>query len=102
MALQSESLLGDLKYRLKGSSGSIALFAFRLISGLVLGLTMALIFDEIFGFGTGGFVFVLVMFSGVFLRVSRKWSWVFVLLFDLFCLLVGMLLRMYILIAPGA
>lgn len=75
--------------------------AFRLVSGIVLGLTFALIGDQILDYGTLAFLFVIVAVSTAFMKISRGWRVVGVLVFDLVCVLVGMLLRLYILIAPG-
>ena len=94
-------LLGELQYRLKSTSTSLALIAFKAFSGALLGLTLALIFEEIIKYGTFSFVFVMVATCGAFLRVSRRWGFVGVAVFDLICILIGLLLRMYILVAPG-
>ena len=85
----------------RNSSNSFALGAFRLVSGIVLGLTFALIGDQILDYGTLAFLFVIVAVSTAFMKISRGWRVVGVLVFDLVCVLVGMLLRLYILIAPG-
>ena len=95
-------LLEELQYRLKSSSTGIALIAFKVLSGAALGLTLALIFEEIIRFGTFSFVFIVVATCGAFFRVSRQWRFVGVAVFDLICVLIGLLLRMYILVAPGA
>ncbi|MCB0364164.1 MAG: hypothetical protein H6624_13690 [Bdellovibrionaceae bacterium] len=85
----------------RNSSNSFALGAFRLVSGTILGLTFSLIGDQIFDYGTLAFLFVIVTVTAAFMRISRGWRVVGVLVFDLICVLVGMLLRLYILIAPG-
>jgi hypothetical protein len=95
------AMLEDLQYKLKTSSSSLVLFFFKLVSGLALGLTMALIGEEIINYGTFGFFFALVAVTGAFLRVAKGWQFVGVAVFDLICVLIGLLLRMYILVAPG-
>lgn len=95
-------LLDHVHIRLKSSSTSFGLLALRLISGSIYGLTMTLIFEEIFGYGHFAFWFVLIANLLIFLRVTKHWNFVGVLILNLFMVLVGMLLRMYILIAPGA
>ena len=91
-----------LQVRMKKSSGSFLSFAVRIISGLVIGLTLALIGQEILGYGNFSFTFVIVVVSGLFMRKSRHWSMGGVLIFDLVCVLIGLLLKMYIQVAPGA
>lgn len=94
-------MLENIQYRLKTSSSSLALIFFKLISGLGLGLTAALIGQEIIQYGSFAFVFVIVATVGAFFRVSKHWQFVGVAVFDLICILIGLLLRMYILVAPG-
>src|SRR5688572_2227847 len=94
-------MLEDLQYRLKTSSTSLALFFFKLVSGLALGLTVALILEEIFHYGILAFFFVLVAATWAFLKFAKRLQFVGVAVFDLICILIGLLLRMYILIAPG-
>ena len=94
-------LMDAVQQRWRNSSNSFALGAFRLVSGAILGLTFALIGDEILDYGNLAFLFVLVSITIAFMKISRTWRVVGVLVFDLICVLVGMLLRLYILIAPG-
>lgn len=94
-------VIEELQYRLKTSSTSLALLSFKLISGAAIGLTLALIGEEIIGYGTFSFIFVIVTMTGAFLKVSRSWQFVGVAAVDLICILIGLLLRMYILVAPG-
>ncbi len=95
-------IMQNLQMRLKSTSTGLMVFIFKLLSAWVLGYTMALIAQEIFGTGTVWFTFVVVAYMVAFLMVSRNWSGFSVLVFDLICVLVGLLLRMYIMVAPGA
>ncbi|MCB0390785.1 MAG: hypothetical protein KDD58_05835 [Bdellovibrionales bacterium] len=95
-------VIENIQLKLKNSSHGILLFTFKLLSGLLLGLTIALIGQEIFAYSTFLFAFVITVITGLFLRKARRWGWVAILVFDLICALVALLLRMYILIAPGA
>ena len=101
MANTLGQLAGGLQNKVKGSSSSIVLFIFKLMSGAIFGLTFALVGEELVGYGTFSFVFILVLFNGVFFRIAKGWSYIGVFVFDLVCVLVGLLLRMYIVIAPG-
>lgn len=91
-----------IQNRIKSSSASISLTVLKIYSGMMLGLVFALIGEEIFGYGSLSFSFVMVTVLALFWRLSRKWGWVQLLSFDLICILVGLLLRMYIYLAPGA
>jgi hypothetical protein len=72
----------------------------RLTSGAVLGLVLALIGKEMIGYGALSLFFVITVVLGLTFKTLSNWSIGQVLIFDLICILVGMLLRMYILVAP--
>lgn len=84
----------------KTSSVSLVGFVLRLISGFFLGLTMALVAQELAGFGTLVLLFFTVVVTALFMRISSSWRIPQILIFDLICVLVAQLLRMYILLAP--
>lgn len=84
----------------KNATNSLLLFLLKLISGLMLGLTLGLIVREILQNGFLTLLFVLLATTVVFMKVSSKWSFGQVFIFDLVCILVGMLLRVYIVVAP--
>lgn len=75
-------------------------WAIKFISALALGLTMALVGQEVFKYGLMAFLFVLVLTMGLVLRVLKSFTIVNVIVFDLVCVLVGLALKMYILMAP--
>lgn len=83
-------------------SSTISLFhiSLRLITGLLLGLTLALIGQELVGYGTFALLFVMVVVVAIIMKLLANWSIGQILIFDLICVLVAMLLRMYILVAP--
>ena len=95
-------LLDQVQIRLRGSSSSAGLMLVKVLSGGIYGLTMTLIFEEIFGYANFAFWFVLIANLLIFMKVTKHWNFVGVLILDLFLVLVGMILRMYVLIAPGA
>lgn len=96
------SLISNVQDRFKTSTNMVALFGFRLLTGLFLGLTLALVGQEIVQYEVFSFVLVTVIVTAMILRVTRAWSWTHLFIFNLICVLIGLLLRMYILIAPGA
>ena len=99
-------LIGRVQTQFKKTSTDFFLFGVKLISGAVLGLTLALVAEVMLGQGEGEntlvFVFVMVLAGGVFLRLAKSWGLTAVLVFDLICVLVSMLLRLYIMVAPDA
>ena len=84
----------------KSSSLSFLHFCLRLITGIVLGLVLALIGQELSGYGNFAMLFVIVVVTSIALKLLARRSLGQILIFDLICVLVGMLLRMYILVAP--
>jgi len=98
---QMGQIMGSVQGTIKGTSTSLVLFLVKVFSGSIVGLTMALIGEEMIDYGTLSFVFVMVLFTGAVVRISKKWSYLGVFVFDLVCVLLALLLRMYILVAPG-
>ncbi|KYG60760.1 hypothetical protein [Bdellovibrio bacteriovorus] len=84
----------------KSSTLSFFHFTLRFITGILLGLVLGLIGQELMGYGTFALIFVMVVVTAVILKLQSSWSFGQILIFDLICVLVGMLLRMYILVAP--
>lgn len=92
----------DLQVKLKGSSSNLLLIFLKLLIGCTLGLVFSLVGQQIAGYGDFAFFLVIIATIMTFYRISRSWQFVPVLVFALICVLIGLLLRMYILIAPGA
>jgi hypothetical protein len=92
----------DLQVKLKNSSSNLALVLLKVFIGGVLGLVFSLVGQQIAGYGDFAFFLVIIVTLMAFYRISRPWNFVPVLVFSLICVLIGLLLRMYILIAPGA
>lgn len=95
------SLISNIQDRVKVSTNIVALLMFKALSGFMVGLTFALIGDQIIDYGWFSFTLVIVVTMGVLLKLTKSWTWTHVFIFDLICVLIGLLLRMYILIAPG-
>lgn len=93
--------ISNVNEKIKTTSSTAALFSLKAVSGLFVGLTLALIGEEAIGYGVFSFVLVILCTTGAILRMSKKWGWVHLLIFNLICVLLGLCLRMYILIAPG-
>lgn len=95
-------LIGNVHAKVRAGSEGTVLYIFKCFTGLVVGLTFALIGQEIFEYESLSFTLVSVVLIGIFLRSARRWGVVGILVFNLIFVLVAMLLRMYILVAPGA
>jgi hypothetical protein len=99
-------LVQKMQTNIKQSSTDIFVWLLKIISGAVLALTVSLIIQEIMGKKEGeaplSFLFMILVFTAIFLRVAKKWNMIAVLVFDLVCVLVGMVLCLYIMVAPGA
>jgi hypothetical protein len=95
------SMMSSFQDRVKTSTNAMALFGLKTLSGTVVGLTLALIGDEIINYGWFSFSLVIIVTTAALLKTSKSWSWTQIAIFDLFCVLTGLILHMYILIAPG-
>src|ERR1700754_4512389 len=93
--------IGDLQDRVKTSSLTIVLWVVKVFVALFFGLTLSLIGDHVLDYGWFSFILMLVTFTVLLIRLMKSWSWGYVAIFCLICVLIGLLLRMYILIAPG-
>lgn len=98
--------VGKMQMQFKKSSTDLATWVVKFISGSFLALTLSLIVQEIMGKPEGqapvSFIFTIVAFTAIFLRIAKKWNLFAVLVFDLVCILIGMVLCLYIMVAPNA
>jgi hypothetical protein len=94
-------MIKDMQSKIRESGLGFGLLTLKTATGLFVGLTFALIFRQLMDVGNFLFTFIIVLFGGGFLKLSQKWAYSGVLLFILFSVMTAMLLRMYILIAPG-
>lgn len=92
----------DLQYRIKTSSSSLFLSLAKIFIGLVMGLTFALMGQQMINYVDLSFLLVTVITIATFYRIARGWKWAHTLVFALVCVLIALLLKMYIMIAPGA
>ncbi len=83
----------------KSSTISFFHLTLRFVTGILLGLVLSLVGQELIGYGTFAVLFVVVVVLGLIMRFLATWSIGQILIFDLICVLVAMLLRMYILVA---
>jgi hypothetical protein len=99
-------MAGRMQTQFKKTSGDLLLFGIKFISGVILGLTFALIMQEVMGKAEDenllAFFFVIVTTMAVYIRLTRYWGQAAKLIFDRVCVLTGLVLRLYIMVAPGA
>jgi uncharacterized membrane protein len=83
------NLIGNVQDRIKTSSNVLSLLAFKALTGLFLGLTLALIGQQIIGYGWISLVLVMFVVTGMLMRIARGWEWRHMLIFNLICVLIG-------------
>ncbi len=89
-----------VKQTMKSAGYRFLVLAIRLVTGFFLGLTLAFIAQELIQFGMTSLIFITAVITASFLKVSSQWTITRILIFDLVCILVGQILKMYILLAP--
>ena len=92
----------SMQFKIKNSSTSILLTSAKLAVGLFLGLTFALVAQRLFGLGDFSFALIIIVTAGLFSRLVKAWTFISLGIFAFICVLVALLLKMYILVAPGA
>jgi len=95
-----KGLSTNVQEGVKNSSVSLINLTLRVITGFMLGLTLALIGQELIGYGSLSLMLVMVVVLSLVVKTTSGWTIGKILIFDLILVLVAMLLRMYILVAP--
>lgn len=80
---------------------NLLLLSCKVISGIIMGLTFALVGQVVMSFGPILFWFTIIVVTAAFYRISKSWGGIGLLIFDLLCILAALLIRMYVLVAPG-
>ncbi len=98
--------MGEMIHRLqlqtKKTSVDLATYVFRVITGGWIALIFAHFFQYIFAFENFLFFLVMVVVTGAVVKITRGWGPISVVIFNLFCVLLVVLLQLYLKIAPGA
>lgn len=84
----------------KITASNLISFSVKFVSSIVISFVVALVLQTLVGFGQLSFLLSLVLATSLLMRLMWKWSVGVTLVFDLICVLVALLLRMYILVAP--
>lgn len=82
----------------KGAAQSLGHMTLRLVSGFFIGLVLALIAQELFGFGAFMLTFLTLLFLSVIYKLLSSRTILYIVVFDVICVLIGFLLKMYILV----
>lgn len=82
------------------TSVSIAQRFLRALSGFFIGLVLALIVQELTKSGDLMMAFLTFIFMVIVYKLLRRLQIFQILIFDLICVLLAALLRMYIMLAP--
>jgi len=94
--------VSTVQFQVKKSSSDLTTYIFRVLTGGWLGMVFAHILQTMIGFSNLLFLFVIVLVTGCIVRMTKNWGFFSVMILNLFCVLVGILLNMYIMVAPGA
>lgn len=91
----------NVQHTTKQAAHGLSHICLRLISGFFIGLVLSFIFQELFGLGNFMLVFLNILFASVIYKLLSSRTMFQIVIFDFICILIGALLRMYILIAPN-
>lgn len=95
-----KNVAGGIRQGSKNISITFAQRSLRLVSGLFIGLVLSLIIQEFTQNGTLMLLFFTVLFTMIVYKLLRTMSVFQIFVFDAICILIAILLRMYIMIAP--
>lgn len=84
----------------KNTTQLIFLFGLKAITTFFISLTLAMIAQEVLGFGVISFLFVMIVVSVILMKIMMAWTAGKVFVFQIICVLIGLLLRFYVLVAP--
>lgn len=100
MSDRINQLSTSLQSTTKSTFSMVVGVSLKLVSSFIISFVISLVAQTMVGFGQLSFLFCLVVGTSLLLRLMWNWSLGATLIFNLFCILVALLLRMYILVAP--
>lgn len=89
-------LAEKIKGNLRETSYKLSLFSVRLLTGALIGTTLALIVRGLTPVSTFIFMFVVITAIAVVLRLTRYWSYAGTIILLLVFALIAVLLKLYI------
>ena len=93
-------MASNIQQSAKNSSATATQKILRVLSGLFVALILSLIIQEMMQSGTLMFLFFTVLFTSMVYVFLGKLSILQILIFDLICVLIIMLMKLYIMVAP--
>jgi len=95
-------ILAETQQGFKKSTAGLGLLILKLVSAAAFAYILALIGRGLLIYETFAFWFVFMVCFGVYFRITKGWAFLGVIVLNLILFLTGLLLRMYVLVAPGA
>lgn len=95
-----EGFTHNMKHSAQATGLTVFTAILRVLTGLVLGYVIGIVAQELIGFGSLVILLFVVVTTAAFYKISSEWSLFKVFLFDVFCILVLQILKMYIMLAP--
>lgn len=95
-------LVDGMQNKLRQGSGSLFIFMIRLLSAACVGLVLTLIGQVLLNYGNISYWFVFFIGLLIYFKITKAWGLGKIAVFNLILILTGLLLRMYIVLAPGA
>jgi hypothetical protein len=89
-----------MQMQFKKTSLQMTVLLVRIMTGFVLGLVLAIAGQTLMEYKTIMFTFVILAVMALTVRLTREWTLVKVLILDLILVLVGLVLKLYIHMAP--
>ncbi len=90
----------NLKQSAKNTTVTLTQKILRVLSGLFVAMILSLIVQEMMQSGTLMLVFFILLFTSIIYVLLAQLSVLQILIFDLICVLIVSLLRLYIMVAP--
>ena len=93
-------LANNIQDGVKGTTTSLTSMTVKILTALFFSMTVSMIAQELIQYGTFAFMFMMLVVMGLVYKLIAKWTLGATLVFDLICVLVALVLRMYIMLAP--
>lgn len=100
LAQNLKSVAGSMQQGAKNATISLTQRLLRLVSGLFVGLVLALIIQEFTQSNTLMMLFCLSLITFIIYKLLRPFTILQIVIFDVFCILIANSLKMYIAMAP--
>lgn len=95
-----KNFANQMQVQTRNTTASLSQRLLRLVSGFFVGLVIGLIVQEMTQSGALVLFFITILVLSIIYRLLSKLHIVQILIFDLICILIATLLKMYIMIAP--